>query len=411
MMQPQIMRAPARLDDRNAMWLRVIARKDPSVPLAQAQTRTQEVFHQLLRQEAGSEMTPEIETAISKLNPELAPFSKGFSPLRRRYSRPLLMLMVVVGLVLLIACANVGNLLLARASGRQREAALRLAVGSSRWRLVRQHLTESLMLALLGGVVGLLTARWALLAGSRWITEATIEGSSAESDVDQGIEVMMVTPNYFDTLGAPVVLGRSLEPTDRESTPRVAVVNEAFARHFFSGQSPLGKRFGTDGEESSRDIEIVGVAKDLPILEVRTMTDQIARSLRTEKLVSQLTGFFGLLALLLASIGIYGIMAYAVAQRTNEIGIRMALGAERFHVVWMVLKDTLVLVGLGMAAGVAAAIASTRLVTSMLYGLAATDPITIAIAIAILGLVAALAGYLPARRAARLDPLTALRYE
>jgi predicted permease len=273
-----------------------------------------------------------------------------------------------------------------------------------------------------------------------------------------------VTPDYFDTVGIPLLSGRPFETRDRKGAPLVAVVNQAFARHFFQEQPPLGRRFGLGEEESSRDIEIVGVvvdlknndlreetlplvylpvmqnmvhmnsleihtrgdlaavagqvrqaihqtAPELPILEASTLIEKVDHSLRQEKLISKLTGFFGLLALALASIGVYGVLAYGVTQRTNEIGIRMALGARRYDVVWMILKDATGLVGIGVVIGVLMALATTHLVSSMLFGLTDKDPATLLLATAFLILVAGFAGYLPARRASRLEPIEALRCE
>ena len=273
-----------------------------------------------------------------------------------------------------------------------------------------------------------------------------------------------MTADYFETVGVPLLLGRGFQPGDRDDAPKVAVVNESFARHYFGDESPIGKRFGVDGEGSGSDIEIVGVAKDLkyndfreetprfvyypvlqdmtylssieirtngppeavsalvrqavaeagpdlPILDMVTLSGQIDRSLSSDKLISRLTSFFGLTALLLASIGLYGVVAYGVAQRTNEIGIRIALGAGQFQVLWMVLKDSMSLVGLGILIGIPATLAATRLTSSVLYGLDAMDPAAILGATLLLCAVAALAGYLPARRASRLDPSKSLRYE
>jgi predicted permease len=621
MMQAELVRDDSYLESKNTMWLRVIGRSAEGLTQSQVTSRTHDLFHRLLMEEAGTEVTPEVEQAISQIDMELTPFAKGFANLRNRFSQPLLVLMGVVGLVLLIACANVGNLLLARASGRRREVALRLALGSGRGRLMRQLLTESLIMALLGGVSGLLLTRWTtdfslmflsrtqspiplempmdgrilaftfsisilttilfglvpalratrvdliaslrnqgaatqtgrdgwrlrkslvvaqvavsllLLVGaglflrslqnlrstetgfnaegvlllevdprgggytqeqlpqlyedlvarveslpevrsasfslfslfysSRWVSQVAVDGYTPTNDRDRQIEATMVTPKYFETVGAPLVLGRGFSPSDREGAPQVAIVNETFANHFFSGESPIGKRFGLGDEESSRDIEIVGmvknlkyhnmredaprfiyfpvmqqmdwleslqirtggdpaatapmvrrmvtdVAENLPILEVKTLTEQIDRSLRGDLLISRLTSFFGLLALLLASIGLYGVMAFAVAQRTNEIGIRIALGAGRSRVLWMVMRDGMILVGIGIVLGILGALASTRLASSLLFGLGATDLVTMAGATIILSLVALFAGYLPARRAAGLDPSHALRYE
>jgi predicted permease len=287
---------------------------------------------------------------------------------------------------------------------------------------------------------------------------------SPRSDDDLRIQETFVTPEYFETIGIPLLAGRRFEEKDREGAPRVAVVNETFARHFFGEVSPVGRRFGTDGDESSQDIEIVGVAKDLkyndireetpryvyyparqggsylyslevstgadpllvaaqirrtvtevardlPIEYVITLPDQIDRTLRDEQRISQLTSFFALLALLLASIGLYGVMAYGVAQRTNEIGVRIALGAHRFQVLWMVIRGGMILVGIGILIGIPAALATTRLASSLLYGLTATDITTMAGATLVLLLVAICAICLPARRASRLDVATALRYE
>jgi predicted permease len=619
-MQSQLMRGPSDLEDRNTMWLRLIGRLRPGITAEQAAARTNDLFHRLLMAEAGSEVTVETRGEIGKLTTELVPFAKGFSRLRRQYSRPLVLLMTVVALVLLIACANVGNLQLARASKRQREMAVRLALGAGRRRLLRQLLTESLILALLGGALGLVVARWTvrlllglisggegiplaigldsvvlaftfavslgtalafglapasratrfdigpsltrrlgeageprrggrlrrilvisqvavtlfllvgaglflrslsnlrhqdagfrsegvllveidpqgagyaeeeltglyrrlveriealpnvesaslslfpLLTGSRWVTEASVDGFSAEAGADPLIEATFVTPGYFETVGATLLVGRPLDGRDRQGAPRVAVVNQAFARYHFAGRSPVGRRFGIDGEESAREIEIVGMVNDLrshdlrqeaprlvyfsaaqrpdylsslevrsrrepaglasqvraaiaetapglPVLATRTLRSQLDRSLREERLLSSLTGFFALLALLLAAIGLYGVLAYGVAQRTHEIGIRMAIGAPRRQVLGMVLRRAMGWVGVGVVFGLAAALAAGRLVSSLLFGLAPSDPATILLATAALILVAALAAYLPAHRASRLDPLQALRYE
>jgi predicted permease len=303
-----------------------------------------------------------------------------------------------------------------------------------------------------------------LFAGSRWRTNIVVDGFEAQSDADTSIRGTMVTPGYFATVGIPLFAGRTFAWNDGEGASPVAIVNETMARHFFPNESPIGRTFRLDDDASSHYITIVGLVKDLvyddfwdetprliyfpvmqnmyaltsievraaadpaavapqvrrairavsttlPILDVMTAAEQANRSLRQENLLSRLTGFFGLLALLLAAIGLYGVMAHGVVQRTNEIGIRMALGAARSHVLWMVVKDATWMVLLGVAIGVAVALAGNRLVASLLYELSGTDPVTIVGATGFLALIAVLAGYLPARRASRMDPLQALRYE
>ncbi len=616
-MQSQLIREPSSLDDRGVMWLRTIGRVNAEMTLEQAQARTTQLFHDLLFEEAGSEVTPEIEENILQTNVELVSFAGGFGGLRQSSSSQLLLLMAVVGLVLLIACANVGNLLLARASARQKEISLRLALGSGRARLLQQMLTESMLLASLGGVVGLLIARWSadfslMLISSRpdiplelrfdarvlgftvlvtvvtaiafglapawraarvdfisslreqgsgasarrgrwslretlvvsqvavslllligaglflrsvqnlraeeigftpegvllvdvdpqggglaeeqllglyaevlerleaipevksasfsyytpfsgigWRTGASVDGHEPQSPDDLMIRMNAVTADHLETVGIPLLEGRPIRPEDIEGAPRVAVVNQAFARHFFGSESAIGKRFGIDGSDSARDILIVGVAADikyydvrdeplrfvyfpvaqlvdylgsievrtdgdaaalapvvraaiadvsrqLPILGTRTLTAQVERTLHQDRLFSRLTSLLGMLALLLASIGLYGVLAYSVARRTDEIGVRIALGAGKRQVLWMILKDGLRLVFLGVFFGIPAAIAAGQLTSSLLYGLEPTDPVTILVATLSLTAVAAFAGFLPAWRAARLDPVVAL---
>ncbi len=627
MMQAELMRETSRdwedsrLSESSVLWLRVVGRMKPGVTEAQAGERVTDLFRQVLRDEAGSAIAPEVEAQIAQKTIELAPFGKGFSFLRARYERPLILLAVVVGLVLVIACANVGNLFMARAAERHREVALRLAVGSSRTRMLRQLLTESLMLSLLGGAVGLILASWAidlllvlissrgtavpieaslngsvllftlgvacvsavlfglapafhmarvdlnaslknqgavadpkqqswnlrrilvvsqvavslvlligaglflrsletlrnvdvgfpadevlqveidpqgagyreeqlpglyrelvdriaaipevrsasmslfpLFSGRQWRSEIVVDGFEAQSDSDTSIQGSMVTPGYFETVGIPFLAGLTFDWSDGEGASPVAIVNETMARHFFPKESPIGRTFRLDDDASTPSITIVGLVKDivyedfwdetprlvyfpvlqnmyavtsievraagdpaavapqvrqairdvsttLPILDVMTAGEQADRSLRQENLLSKLTGFFGLLALLLAAIGLYGVMAHGVVQRTNEIGIRMALGAARSHVLWMVVKDAMWMLLLGVAIGVGVSLAGSRLVVSLLYELSGTDPVTILGAIGFLAVIAVLAGYLPARRASHMDPLRALRYE
>jgi predicted permease len=278
-----------------------------------------------------------------------------------------------------------------------------------------------------------------------------------------------VGPGYFETEGIPILLGRSIAAQDTKGSPVVAVVNEAFAHDFFPGQNPIGRRFGSGGgnPEHSGDIEIIGVVQDakffslrdkpprmvflsifqdvgdlayayglevraagdpkgvasevrkaledvdknLPVTDIKTLPKQIHDGLNQELVLSELSSFFGFLALLLACLGLYGLMNYTVAGRTHEIGIRVALGAKREDVMRLVLGEGVALALIGIGGGWAAALALTRFLSSLLYGVRPTDPLTLAVVSLVLGTVALLACYIPARRATKVDPMVALRYE
>jgi predicted permease len=274
-----------------------------------------------------------------------------------------------------------------------------------------------------------------------------------------------VGPRFLETFRIPLLLGRTIGDGDIEGAPKVALVNSAFARRYLRGGNPLGRRFGFEAAKNA-EIAIVGVLGDarygemrdepppttyfpcaqhldilqfmtfevrtvgdprnfiaavrqvvqnldrnVPLRDIITQTEQIDEATFQERLFARLSSFFGLLALTLACVGFYGLMSYAVARRTNEIGIRMALGAEKARILQMVLREAMILAVLGIVIGVPAALASSRLVAAMLYGLKPTDPVTIVSATAVLAAVALLAGYRPARRASRVDPMVALRYE
>ena len=624
MMQPQVMPGLASWlnnDRQTNDWLHLVARLKPGVSAPHALASLQPAADQMneeVRRFLAAKFGNALRAQPRKL--ELLPGSKGLSALRRQFSQPLLVLMAVVGLVLLIACANVANLLLVRAAARQREIAVRLALGAARFRLIRQLLTESLVLSTAGGLAGLLFARWSarllltflpkgevpvsldlspdarILAftltvsvltgilfglapalraarlnlnsaltqkqttGLRQITgkllvvsqvafsllllvgaglflrtlanlrsqdagfqperilsvrleplgsdfknpklhlayqdflgriraipgviAASLGGYSpfsrdpwerggsfdntstitVEGRPNANVHSMQVYPGYFASLGLRILRGRDLMSQDQGTSQEVAVINETMARALFPGRDAIGARFSFAGRQANL-VEIVGIVKDarygslreaaapmfyqtftqshtgrgqmtlhvrtansagvapavlremqqlcrdVPTFEMQTLASQIDASLLQERLIATLCGFFAGLALLLASIGLYGLMAYAVARRTNEIGIRMALGAQRAEVIWMVLREVLALVGVGVAAGIPMALAAARLISGSLFGLTAADPLTLVAATFVMLAVAVLAGYLPAQRAARVDPMNALRYE
>jgi len=297
-----------------------------------------------------------------------------------------------------------------------------------------------------------------------WTTPAYTREDNIPEGQSRTLRNNIVGSDFFAAMGIPLVEGRSFGPQDTKSSQKVAVVSESMAQKFFPTGSPVGKRFGIQGRESAEQIEVIGVVKDakygnlkeqfrpmafypysqggdtlpnlvvrfsgppsavvpqvretikqvnrnLPIDDVVSLSDQIGRSLVQQKLVARLASFFGLLALLLACVGLYGVMSYGVARRTNEIGIRMALGAQGRSVLWLVLREALLLVVIGLAVGVLASLAVTKTAASLLYELKPNDPLTIVLATLILTAVALIAGYLPARRAARVDPMVALRDE
>ena len=622
--QPEIEMRDSYLKDPRVYWLSFVGRLKPGVQLAQAQATANVLLHQFLTDQAGSKVTDDDRKSIATAYIKLAPGARGISGLRIAYSRALQMLMVIVGLVLLIACANVGNLMLSRAAGRKAEISLRLALGASRFRIVRQLLTESFLLAAVGGICGILFAQWGvrvlvalvakttpldvqpdvrvlvftaivslmagllfgtipalsasktdlttaikekssrprrrglrfslasslviaqvglsmvLLAGAglfarslmklqeenlgfdrdhvlvvgidprlggykpagltalyrqllerikevpgvesaTMATYSPISGHGRDSTVtvsgypqrpgeDMDVEDLLVAPDYLKTLRVPLLLGREIDIRDTPASQKVAVINQSFAQYFFPGQNPVGRRFyfgAEDDPERGAELEIVGVVGDikyqnakekpvrtayrpilqvqdsdaysstieirttgdpasiapmaraainqvdpkLPVFGVTTLREQLAGALQREKLVAELVSFFGALALLLACIGLYGVMAHGVVRRTKEIGIRMALGAERPGIIWMVMRETLLLVVLGIIIGVPAALGGARLISNQLFGLSPADPFTLIVSALVLVSVAMLAGFLPARRASKVNPLTALRYE
>jgi predicted permease len=628
MMQAQVMPGEPLFQKPHSQWLQIIGRLKPGIPRRQAQASLTVLLRQLIAESATSVPPEEHETVkrwISEQRLELKPVGRGTdSSLRRKFSTALQILMTVVCLVLLIACANVANLLLARSRARGREMAVRLAIGATRLRLIRQLLAESLLLATIGSLLGLLFALWgtdllltmvakgptpvridlsldfrllgftaavslltvvlfglapalrasrvdlvpalkenaagfvgggsrlmlgkvlvvsqvalslSLLIGAglfihslqnlrrfdagfrrenillfsldpglvgykdgqltnlykqllerlsalpgarsvslssvtpmdntQWISEVSVQGYAPTSNEGMLIERNAVGPKYFETMGTPILLGREFGPGDDGNAPKVAIINQTMARTYFADDNPIGKRIGLYGQGwENNQTEIVGVVKDsrydnlrrtprplvytpflqrdsnlegmtfmvrtvtnpvslmdrvrrevqaldknVPLFNVKTLTAQVETSLIQERLIATLSGFFGLLALLLACVGLYGIMSYAVIQRTNEIGIRMALGAQHRDVLWLVLRETLLLVSVGMAIGFPIAFAATHLISSQLFGLTPMDPLAISASTLLLAAVAALAGYLPARRATKVDPMVALRYE
>jgi predicted permease len=609
-------------------WLYVMGRLRPEVSRSQAEARLQPVFRQCTREAAAGLSglpfdSPSARRAFLQTTLHLDPGGQGLAALRQQFSKPLRILMAIVALLLLVTCANVANLMLARANARQREIAVRLAVGAGRRRLIRQLITESVMLAIAGGLLGLVLAFSAsrslmlLLAHARSPISLTVQPDpkvlcftllvsvvtallfglvpawraarfevsptliqskrglsedggrsrlgkslvvlqiavsvvlmigagllvrslenlrdfypgfdkdnvllfsispgmvgykdaqlvplyerlldrlgaipgvrsttfSVHSPLSQSFSYTSVTvqgyepragqelapvgiepvgPGYFTTMRTAVLLGRDFTTADRAGATKVAVINETMARHYFGSANPIGRLFSMPGYRGDPSwLEIVAVVKDakyhdlreqpspmayipllqapesgitfevrtgmnpddlmndalravratdsrLPVFAVRTLNEQLDDSLVEERLVASLSGMFGALAVVLACVGLYGLMAYAVSRRTNEIGIRIALGARRIQIAAMVLRETVLLVFVGLVLGIPSAMGASHLIRSEMYGLKPDDPVTLLLASSVMAGIAVLAGFLPARRAMRTDPMVALRSE
>ncbi|MBO0861668.1 MAG: ABC transporter permease [Chloracidobacterium sp.] len=608
----------------------VMARLKPGVGIAQAQAATDTLYKNIIRQNnlrtsAGDSPTERIFAPRIQLQSARTGISLGDANLRSQFTLPLILLMCMVGVVLFIACLNVANLLLARAATRRHEIAVRLAVGAGRFRLVRQLLTEGFLLSTLGGLLGLVFARWgtqALLrflphdvtldikpdlrmlgftlgvtvltgllfsiapalqatrfdlipalkndaagvAGGRrswelrrllvtlqvamslgllitgmlfarslrnlksvdlgYTTDQIVtmqtwpEGGGYKPDQSRNFYAQLIervralpgvksasfamlpirdfrgemeidvpgsqtppnekattlfqsiTPQYFGTFGIPLLRGRDFNAHDPGldyfdalhsigDYHRVVVVNESFAHYFFGDENPLGKRFSVGPFKNLEIVGVVGNARleslretmsrtvyyleserfigrqrlcvratgdsgaivaairnvvhsldpNLPVFDIKTFADHIDESISRERLIALISSFFGLIALLLAALGLYGVMAGAVARRTREIGVRMALGAQTRNLLWLVLRETLFLTVIGIAIGLPVALAASRLIKGFLFNLSANDPLTIALALLVMLAAATLAGYLPARRATKVDPMMVLRRE
>jgi predicted permease len=612
------------MDDPRTRWVQVFARLKPGWTVKSAEAPMQTLFLQIRTQEmtlpGAKNWSAYARDQFMKGHMRIEAAPGGFSAMRNDFSTALVVLMCMVGLVLLIACANVANLLIARGFMRQREIAVRLSLGASRGQLVRQLMVESLVLSTIGGVCGVVLAigltqtllafvpsdgrpvliratpdarilgftlaltfltgivfgllpalrasrpdPWttlkdtvgsiagsggslflrkglvaaqvtlsflllfgaglfvrslqnlktadtgvaldnlvtfqlspalsgydaprtnnfyeqlltnlratpgvksaalagvSILSGDEWDSSMSVEGHQTKDGEDMQAFMNSLSPTYFETMGIALLEGRDFTRQDPSENAKVAIVNRRFADHFFPGQSALGRHvgFGT-GPKSKQEIEIVGVVANalyegpregvhrqvfipnwgkngvsfyvrttnasstayaairnetrkldasMPIFAMKTLEGQLDETLLSDRLIALLAAGFGLLATVLASIGLYGVMAFVVARRRKELGIRLALGAEPAGVIWLVMREVLLLLAIGLAVGIPAALALGRFVASQLYGIQARDPFTATATLLLLTLVSAAAGLIPARRASRIDPILALRYE
>ncbi len=614
---------PPRLSQATYWWLQVMGRLKPGMTPAQVQGNLEGVFQNTARSgldaylkslsdEERSRSYNQSRTEVPRLLVE--PGGRGMYDVSTNELRSVTILAVVVGLVLLIVCANVANLLLSRATTRQKELSVRLSLGATRGRLVRQLLTESFLLSSIGGALGIVVGYWgkqllpgaadvprpfdwrvltfvlavsgltgllfgilpalrgtgmnvnaalketsrgvvgsrswaskillavqvaislvllvgaglflrtltnlrhvdigfnpqnlllfrvnpqlnrydekktaalyremlerlasvpgvsavamsapALLSGSVNSTGIFVHGRTYEPNVrdrDNSINRLVVSPNFFDVMGIPVLSGRGFSDRDSDTAPKVVMINQAAAKKYFPNENPVGQRMGSNLENAGQ-LEIVGILRDvkynsvrdaapptmfvpymqtrvgnaafevrtrsapaavtgavreavrqidqnLPVMDVSTQIEQVELRFQQEKFFAQAYTLFGVVALLLASLGLFGLMSYNVARRTNEIGIRMALGAQRQDVLRLVMRESMLLVIAGVGAGLAIALFAGRFVATLLYGVPPTDALALALAILVMILVSAVAGYIPARRASRVDPMVALHYE
>jgi putative ABC transport system permease protein len=609
------------LDRRDNWWLHVIGRPRAGVSPELITARLNVLAPGILEATVPSHWNLEQQAGYVKRSFEARPVANGLSSLRDTYQTALTVLIVVTALVLLIACANVANLLLARSAARQREIAVRIALGVSRGRLIRQLLTESLLLSLTGAVLGVLLADWGVrvpisllssassqivldlapdsrslvfnagvaiftglvfglapvwrathidplfalkadargvitggrfglskalvvaqvalsfvlvagaalmlstffrlkavdpgferdhillasvdirgahypadgvalgfnailerlrslpgvrsassseltpISGGSWNETLQVEGYASKEKSDTLVFFNRVSEGFFSTLGQPLVAGRDFDAHDTLTSPRVAVVNQTMAKRFFRDENPIGRHYRVEaGTRFGPWVQVVGVVQDakyrtlredalptayVPISQVEpffyrtfelrsagppaalvtsvksgivdinpnvsfefnTLAAQVDKSISRERLLADLSGFFGALALLLATVGLYGVTSYAVSKRRREIGVRLALGAERPNVLRGILREAYALIAAGLLIGLGAWVVATRFIRSFLYGVTSSDPMTLGIAAGLLVTVAIIAGYIPARRASRLDPMIALREE
>ena len=312
-----------------------------------------------------------------------------------------MILSVVVALLLLIVCANVANMLLSRAAARQKEISIRLSMGATRRRLIRQLLTESVLLAFIGGAAGVLVGYWGrqllpspILPPFDWRLFAFVAALTLLTGIGFGI-----APAFRAT---SMNISSTLKEGGRSVIGSRTILSKALLVAQVAHPSSLTK--------SVREA-VQQVDPNLPLMNIATQMESIEGRMSQEKLLAQAYALFGALALLLASIGLFGLMSYNVARRTSEIGIRIALGAQRSDVLGLVMRESLILVTIGVAIGLGTAFAAGRFVSTLLFGLTTKDPLIIGLATGVMIVVSAIAGYLPARRASRVDPIVALHYE
>jgi predicted permease len=625
MMKKQVTPLWDDIDNRRSVWLNIFGRLKPGVSRDQSQANLAVAYHNQLADELKEmpKVGAKFRERYVKNEFKVLPAGNGFSDLRDQTRKPLIVLMVMVGVLLLIACGNIANLLVARAVTRQKEISIRLSIGASAWEIIRLVLVESVMLSLCGGILGLLVAQsfgkyllgalpfpdanqvftaapdvrvilftlgvslltavifgllpalratnpdlfttlknaagsvsasggqirlrkalvvaqitlsLLLLVGAGLFARSlnklmglypglntqgiltfsidptlssytpariydlhkklvadlrSVPGVTSVSVAENGIlsrnfsmsttqaegyqvkeddpsynpEVNQITPGFFATLGVPLIGGRDFTERDVAGAQKVAVLSQPCVDHFFKNRSPLGRKIGFNGENKGLDIEVVGVVREakltdlkqkptcyvftpllqdmnpgqstfyvrtasddanlassvraavahfdpaLPIFDVKTLETQTNETHYVDRMVAFLSAAFGLLATLLAAVGLYGVMSYSVTRRTREIGIRMALGSKPSGVLWNVLSEVLVLAGVGIAVALPLVFLLSRYLESQLYEVKALDPMAIGFSTLVLAFVSVVAGWIPAYRATRVDPLTALRYE